>query len=139
MKKVALILAASILFAGACSKAKSPGASNTSPSAMTTSPSAASAPCSPNGTALKVSASNTTFDTNCLAAPAGQAFTIAFDNKDSMVHNVQILKGSQSVFDGDLVTGPKTQAYNVPALAAGTYEFHCKVHPAQMKGVFVVQ
>jgi plastocyanin len=133
MRKTALLLAASILFAGACSKAKSPGAGNT------TSPSAVSAPCSPNGTALKISANNTTFDTNCLAAPAGQAFAIAFDNKESMAHNVQILKDSQSLFDGELVTGPKTQTYNVPALPAGTYKFHCKVHPEQMMGTFIVQ
>jgi hypothetical protein len=40
-------------------------------------------------------------------------------------------------FAGDLVTGPATATYDVPAIPAGTYFFHCDVHPTQMFGTFV--
>jgi plastocyanin len=99
--------------------------------------------CSPNGTTVQLSAQNTHYSTDCIAAPANTAFTIAFDNKDSGVpHNVQIFSDAamtQSVFKGDIVTGPKQVNYSVGSLAAGTYHFHCDVHPSQMVGELVVK
>jgi plastocyanin len=101
--------------------------------------------CSPKGTKLNLTAAGVAFDTDCLAAPAGKAFTIAFENKDiGIPHNVQIFSAdpaqdpnAQSLFTGDLVTGPDTATYKVSALPPGTYFFHCDVHPAQMFGTFV--
>lgn len=101
----------------------------------------ATASCSPSGTAVSVSAKDTAFDQDCLAAPAGQPFTIALKNDDSQPHNVAILEGhsgTEVVFRGEIFSGPKTTTYNVPALKAGTYVFHCEVHQDQMKGTFVV-
>ncbi len=102
--------------------------------------------CSPNGTALTETAHNIRFGTTCLAAPAGTAFTIAFDNQDALTtHNIHIYAsdpathpGAASLFAGDLVTGLATETYRVGPLPAGTYFFHCDVHPTQMFGVFVV-
>ena len=34
-----------------------------------------------------------------------------------------------SLFKGEIVTGPVAVDYQVPALAAGTYQFVCTVHP----------
>lgn len=103
----------------------------------------ASATCSPSGTSLQISAQNIKFSTNCLAAPAGKPFTIAFDNKDSGVpHNIEIFTNSsatKSLYKGSIVTGPKTVTYSVPALTAGTYYFRCDIHPTQMFGTFVVK
>jgi plastocyanin len=101
------------------------------------------APCQPSGTTLQVVAKDIAFDQTCLAAPAGQAFTIEFDNEDANTpHNVDILTSQDpsapSLFAGDLVTGVATQTYDVPALDAGTYFFRCDVHPTQMFGMFVV-
>jgi plastocyanin len=91
-------------------------------------------------------AQNIAFDATCLAAPAGQAFTIEFDNQDpSVPHNIDLLAAdpsqdpsAPSLFAGDLVTGVATATYDVPALDAGTYFFRCDVHPTQMVGTFVV-
>jgi len=108
------------------------------------SPSASMEPasCTPNGTALTLTASGATFDTDCLAAPADEAFTIAFDNQDaSTQHNVAIYPeadGSDAVFTGDVVTGVATTTYDVSALQAGTYRFQCDVHPTTMNGTFIV-
>jgi plastocyanin len=71
---------------------------------------------------------------DCIQAEPNQAFTIEFDNKDSGTqHNIEIFSGSettgQPVFSGDLVTGPNTASYDVPALDAGTHAFNCVVHP----------
>lgn len=97
--------------------------------------------CSAKGTTLAVSAQGSKFDTDCLAAPAGQAFTIAFDNQEPVVHNVTILESHSSntvLFRGELFRGPGTKTYQVPALSPGTYAFHCETHEGAMRGTVVV-
>lgn len=121
----------------------SPTASPTGASpSPTASPTGGGAACKPSGTELHVTASNLLFDTKCLAVPAGQAFTIVFENKDGgVLHNVSIYTDSSvstQLFKGKLTTGPDTVTYKVPALDAGTYYFQCDVHPATMNGTFVV-
>ncbi len=76
-------------------------------------------------------AENISFIQTQLLGPAGHPFTLAFDNKDSVPHNIDIKDASGAVkFKGEIVTGPKVVVYTVPALAAGTYGFVCDVHPS---------
>ena len=91
------------------------------------------------GPPLQIAALNIAYDKAALDATAGQAFQIAFANNDPGVqHNVEIKKPDGSdAFKGEIVTGPTTTTYNVPALAAGTYEYNCTVHPA-MTGTLTV-
>src|SRR6266511_1183180 len=93
--------------------------------------------CQPSST-IQVSASGDALNADCLAAPAGQAFKIVFDNQDTDTHNVAIYSGSKNLFRGNLFGGPKTETYSVPALPAGEYSFKCDVHP-QMTGTFKVE
>ncbi|HEX2117938.1 MAG TPA: cupredoxin domain-containing protein [Acidimicrobiales bacterium] len=97
--------------------------------------------CEPSGTQLTISAQGTRFNTDCLAAPADRPFTIVFDNKDQIAHNIQILEShsaTSALFDAEIIpAGIRT--LNVPALRAGTFAFHCKIHPGQMSGTFVVK
>jgi plastocyanin len=126
-----------------------PPSAPTTPSAPPTTPTstAPAAPCSPSGTKLQETAANVAFSQDCLAAAGGQAFTITFDNKDAGIpHNIHIFEkdpaqdpNAKSLFFGQLVTGPTTTTYQVPALLAGTYYFHCDVHPTTMTGTFVVK
>jgi len=102
----------------------------------------ARADCAPSGTALSIAAQEKKFDKDCLAAPAGQAFTIAFDNQDVAVpHNVSIYdtsSGNKVLFKGDIIFGPNKTTYSVPAQAAGRYEFRCDPHDDTMIGTFIV-
>lgn len=80
-----------------------------------------------------MSAKDLKFSTASLTAPADEAFQIVFDNQESQPHNVAIKDASGAVkFKGEIVTST-TVTYDVPALAAGAYEFFCEVHP-DMKG-----
>ncbi len=101
------------------------------------------AACQPTGTALQVSAQDISFDTDCLAAPAGQPFTIEFQNNEQNVsHNVAIytdLSAGEELFVGEIFPGPDSRTYRVPAMDPGTYFFRCDVHPGQMTGTFVVE
>jgi len=104
------------------------------------------ASCAPSGTTIKLVAKDTMYNASCLAAPAGQAVTVDFDNQDSLPHNFAIYStdpmvdtNAKALFQGTIVNGPKMTTYSIPALAAGTYHFHCDVHPTQMYGAFVVK
>lgn len=103
---------------------------------------APAAACQPDGTDLSITAKGLAFDKECLAVPAGQPFTIDFDNQDpGTPHNVAIYDAPQGteLFKGDLVTGPATQTYQVDGIdQEGELYFQCDVHPTTMNGSFVV-
>lgn len=99
------------------------------------------ATCAPEGTVVVLRAEHNQFDRDCVAVPAGEAFTVVFDNRDSAPHNVAILAGhdsTEALLRGDLVTGPESVRYAAGALPAGAYHFHCEVHRSLMMGSFVV-
>jgi plastocyanin len=97
--------------------------------------------CSPNGTALSISAFDSKFDKDCLAAPANQALTIDFNNLDRGIpHNVAIYEddtAQKMFFKGELIDGPSKTTYSVPAMAEGKFFFRCDPHP-EMNGNFIV-
>lgn len=91
--------------------------------------------------ALMISAKDLKFSTSTLAAPANEPIQIAFDNQESAPHNVAIYgdpAATAKVFVPDPFSGPAVVAYDVPALAAGTYFFRCDVHP-EMSGELTVR
>jgi plastocyanin len=100
------------------------------------------ASCSPSGTHLAISAQSFRFETNCLAAPAHQPFTITLHNNDpGQEHNVSIYtdaSATRPLFQGKLSQGPAAITYDVHPLAPGRYYFRCDVHP-QMNGTFIVK
>ena len=90
--------------------------------------------------AIKLIAKDIKFDLSTITVAADKPFTITFDNEDAVPHNVAIFEGTdatgKNVFRGTIDAGPKTLTYDVPALPAGTYYFHCDVHPT-MNGTLV--
>jgi len=90
---------------------------------------------------VQVVAANIAFDTDTIALPADVPSAITFDNQDAGVqHNISIYSDpslGQTLFPGDLVTGPETIEYAIPPEPAGEYYFQCDVHPT-MNGTVVV-
>jgi plastocyanin len=93
----------------------------------------------PQGPAVTVAlvAKDLQFDPTKLSVPAGVPFAIAFDNQDATIqHDVQIFdnpdRSGTPLFDGALLTGVGKTTYQVGALDAGTYYFHCVVHPTMI-------
>ncbi len=99
--------------------------------------------CEPSGASLEIVASETRFDKDCLAVPAGEPFTVTFRNNDSIPHSLVFLKthtSNENLFEGaDVFTGPRTVTIDGPGLEAGNYAFHCTVHPQVMQGSFIVK
>jgi cytochrome c oxidase subunit 2 len=103
--------------------------------------------CAEDSTPGQITAKGIAFDKPCLAESANKPFTLTFDNKDDGVpHNVEIYTDKSAskrvggaTGPGDLVMGPGSKTYQVPALPPGRYFFRCDVHPDSMTGTLVVK
>ena len=58
-------------------------------------------------------------------------FKLALDNQDKDIpHDVAINDAAGSLaYKTEIVTGVKTQVFEVPGLAPGSYTFLCTIHP----------
>lgn len=101
-----------------------------------------SAPAPSGDVAAEVSAQGIAFDTAEIVLPANTPSTIRFVNNDSGIqHNIVIATDeslAQTLFDGEIITGPGQIDYRVPPLEPGTYYFVCIVHP-NMNGIVTVE
>ena len=92
------------------------------------------------GGGVTVVAQNIAFDTSTIRLEPVRT-TITFENRDAGVqHDIAIYSDSSladELFNGELVTGPATVEYAVPALPPGEHYFQCNVHP-NMNGSVVV-
>jgi plastocyanin len=81
------------------------------------------------------------FDTDQIALPPDEPSTVIFENKDAGVsHNIAIYTDSSlgtNLFRGQIIVGPASIDYSIPALKPGTYYFHCDVHPTMQGSVTV--
>jgi plastocyanin len=92
---------------------------------------------------ITISADNLEFSAPCMVANAGEAFTIHFENLESVPHDVAVYREeakTNEIMRGEIITGPDAAAdYPVEALDSGEYYFVCTVHPAMNGTLFVVQ
>ncbi len=91
-----------------------------------------------------ISATNMAFNTSTITVPAGTNVTINFDNQDAGVrHNVAVYQdqnAAQTIYKGEVITGPMTTTYTFTAPSTpGTYFFRCDIHPRTMTGQFIVE
>jgi plastocyanin len=127
-----LIASASMLVVGLAVAACSPGGA---------SPAASAAQDSNDPSAPVVQAKDLAFTTTSVTVTAGKQVSLVFDNEDSAPHNIAVAPDagfSNILFKSDIITGPQTRTYTLPALAAGTYHFRCDVHP-NMTGTIVAK
>jgi plastocyanin len=95
------------------------------------------------GAAITVVARNTAFDVGELVLPAGLPVALTLDNRDGALHNLSIFPSADGPEGAPLLSfdpfgGPAEQTHTVDPLQAGTYSFHCDLHP-QMQGAVVVR
>src|SRR6266508_2163354 len=88
-----------------------------------------------------VTAQGLAFSTAEIALPPDAPSTIHFENKDAGVsHDIAIYTDSSlgtNLFRGQIITGPASIDYSIPALKPGTYYFHCEVHSTMHGSVTV--
>ena len=83
---------------------------------------------------IKLAASGFKFDKTSLDLKSGSSYTVEVTNGDSAEHSFTFEAAS---VDQD-VEGNEDATVTFTAPAAGSYEFHCKYHPATMKGTVTV-
>ena len=72
-----------------------------------------------------------------IKVPAGAAITVNFKNDDTVPHNMDFTvdqEGTKTFYKQDPLPGPISSTYQFTAPKAGTYFYHCDVHP-NMTGV----
>lgn len=89
--------------------------------------------------AAPVGASVDGFSPDRLSVPAGQEVDIEFDNQDTGIpHNVAVFDGQDAsaptLVESTIITGVAKETIVLEPLAAGSYFFHCAVHPTTMTG-----
>jgi len=91
---------------------------------------------------VAVMAEGYSFSTETITVRAGAEVTIEFENRDDGTpHNVAVYTDSsanESIFIGEVITGPEAITYTFTAPEApGNYFFRCDIHPS-MHGAFIV-
>ena len=86
------------------------------------------------GTEIQLVASDFKFDKTSLDMQSGSQVKVELRNQGQAEHNFTFTEAgaSQDVEAGEDATATFT------APAAGSYQFHCKYHPSQMKGTVTV-
>ena len=91
--------------------------------------------CSSSGVkaTTNLQAKDITYSPTTIQLKAGEKVRFVVHNGDNIEHNLTI---SQLGVNKDVEGGETAKATATPN--AGTYEFHCKYHPDQMKGTITV-
>jgi heme/copper-type cytochrome/quinol oxidase subunit 2 len=92
-----------------------------------------------------IAAKDIAFNKDCLAGPVNREFEITFENQEPVPHNVAFFRGENASAprilpqeETPVFPGPETATYQLPALRAGSYYFHCDAHPG-MSGELIVR
>ena len=82
-----------------------------------------------------IAAKDIAYDKDCLSGPVNRPFEIEFDNQEPIPHNVAFFEGNDASAprilpesETPVFPGPQKTTYQLPALKAGSYFFHCDAH-----------
>jgi cytochrome c oxidase subunit II len=92
---------------------------------------------------VTIVAKNISWNTNCIAVPAGAKVPLTMQNQDAGInHNFAIwdspLQKTQ-YFQTGKFAGVATQSFSIASLPPGKYYFQCNVHGPAMSGVYIVR
>ena len=97
----------------------------------------------PDAFSVDIVAENIAYDITEIRAPANEAWSINFDQRDTGVggHDVDIEEDDGTVLvNNQVLLEPGQITYTIPPLEAGTYVFQCSVHPIPaMTGTLIVE
>jgi plastocyanin len=131
---LALVVALLAVLTGALAASACGGGSNEKATPAATSapgtPKATQAAATPQAEGVSVEIKNFAFDPETVTIAVGQ--TVTWTNQDSVVHTVV---GDGGLDSGDLSKG---DSYSKTFDTAGTFDYHCSIHP-QMKGQVIVR
>ena len=129
-----LVAAAALAACGSSSSSK--GSSGGGPygggSSSKTTATTAAAATTGTGATIALSAKDFAYSPTSLSAPAGGG-TVKFTNTGTVEHNFTV--DGKGISKDAEAGGSATVKVDLPA---GTYQFHCKYHPTQMKGTLTV-
>jgi plastocyanin len=132
--RLALVIALLALLAGALAASACGGGSKEKATPAATSPAATPAAtqtaATPAAGATSVEIKNFAFEPTTVTVRVGQ--TVTWTNQDSAAHTVV---GDGGIDSGDLSKG---KSYSKTFDTAGTFDYHCSIHP-QMTGQVIVQ
>jgi plastocyanin len=126
----AAMLVVALLIAGCGSSSKDSSGSNSGGGASATTAASGGG----GSDKITLTAKGIAFDQTQLKMPAGKQVTVTLNNQDSVEHSFTF-KDAKADKDAE---GGETAEVSFTAPAAGSYEFHCKYHPNQMKGTVTV-
>jgi len=86
-------------------------------------------------TKVAVKAAGFAFNPTAISLTAGEDVQFVIENGDEVEHNLTV-EGLD--VDQDVAGGKTAPAEVTEDLKAGTYQFHCEYHPAQMQGTVTV-
>ena len=98
------------------------------------------APFDPNKTAFTVEMKDNSFSTKAITVAAGKEITFELPNKGQIIHNMTAkVDGKDIRSDPSAVKGGETGKLVVTFPKAGTYDYICDFHPAEMTGKITAQ
>ena len=86
-----------------------------------------------------ITAVDTAYDRTCVQTIAGRV-VLVFNNRDAGVgHSLTVIDpAGQQVINSGVLVGPRVFSLSFQ-VTAGTYRYHCVVHPQKMNGVLIVK
>jgi plastocyanin len=106
----------------------------TSPPATVAPTTAPASPTAVSGNSAAVTIQNFSFSPKVVTVKVGT--TITWTDKDSTAHTVTSVSGPTSFNSGDLT--PSGGTFHFMFSQAGTYSYHCMIHPSMTATVIVV-
>jgi cytochrome c oxidase subunit II len=99
--------------------------------------------CPTGPPAVQLVAQNTAWNTNCIAVPPGQPWSVSVLNKDAGIDHTFGLfdspKQKVRFFLSPPVAGPSTATFQLVPLRPGRYYFECTIHGPSMSGTLIVK
>ncbi len=99
--------------------------------------------CPPGPASVQLVAQNTSWNTDCIGAPASVPIQVAMTNKDTGIDHTfgvfDSVKRKVKYFESGRIAGPGSASFQLQPLRRGRYYFECTIHGPSMSGTLIVR